>query len=100
MIAWQDSWLNIMFFFARSSRIQILFEPILILSITSVFASAISSSVSTSEVVCPSFLELDFPAVEGSELPCAPAHRVDLQVHCDEVTLDRPEVGTGFSVIC
>ena len=27
-IAWQDSWLNTIFFFARSSRMRILFEPV------------------------------------------------------------------------
>ena len=43
MIEGQDSWLNIMFFFARSSRIQILFGPILILSITSLLASFTAS---------------------------------------------------------
>ena len=81
-----------MFFFARSSRVQVLFAPILIIPISFVFLSANSSfttstcenvsvitsllrraSVSMLEVVCPSILlELDFPPVWSSELPCAP----------------------------
>ena len=91
-IAWLDSWLNILFSFARSSRIQILFEPILILFITSVFFSAFSSftasacenvsvitsflrraSVSISEEVCSSFHVARFNSVEGIEPSCAPA---------------------------
>ena len=49
IVAWHDPGLNIMFFFARSLRIQILFERILILSMASVFAS--SSTTSVCEIV-------------------------------------------------
>ena len=42
-------------------------------NLLSVISSSLRrASVSISEVVCPTFLELDFPPVEGSELPCAP----------------------------
>ena len=41
--AWLDSWLNTTISFARSSRIQIVFEPILILSVAFVFVSVSSS---------------------------------------------------------
>ena len=46
IIVWHDSGLNIMFFFAKSLWIQILFESILILSMASVFASS-SSMISS-----------------------------------------------------
>ena len=42
-MAWRDSLLNTIFSFARSSWIQILFEPSLILSMASVFVSVSSS---------------------------------------------------------
>ena len=45
-----------MFFFARSLRIQILFEPILILSMASVFASSSTASVCEIVSVMSSFL--------------------------------------------
>ena len=87
------SWLNIIFSFARSSRIQFLFEPLLISSIAFVFVSVISSfttsfcksafvltslsprwvSTSMFEVVCPSFLESRSVCVELSVTYCAPA---------------------------
>ena len=57
MIAWHDSGLNIMFFFARSLRIQILFEPILILSMAPVFASSFTASVCEVVLVISSLFE-------------------------------------------
>ena len=56
IIAWHDSGLNIMFFFASSLRVQILFEPISTLSMASVFASSSIASVSEIVSVKSSFL--------------------------------------------
>ena len=75
-----------MFFFGKSLRRQILFKPILILSIASVFASSFTTSicetmsvissflrtasVSMLEAICPSFPELVLTSVESSGPSC------------------------------
>ena len=66
-IAWLGSWLNIMFFFSKSSRIQILFEPILILSISFVFVSAISSFTTSA---CESVFVLRWASISILEVVC------------------------------
>ena len=117
--AWLDSWLNIMFSFARSSRIQILFEPILILSVTSAFLAAVSSftasacenvsvitpflrraSVSKIEVVCPSFLVARFASVEWSVMLCALAHCSLSASFFKELSTSVPEVECCCCWLC
>ena len=86
IIVWHDSELNIVFFFGRSLRIQILFESILIFSMTSVFASLSTASVceivsrtssflrteslSMSEVICPSCQGSVVTSVESFNSSC------------------------------
>ena len=72
IIAWYNSWLNIMFFFAKSLRMKILLVPMLILSMASVLTSSLTASICETLSVISSFLRVVAVSMSGAICPSFP----------------------------